>query len=30
VRRGRNGYEIRLPGGTWIECRRDCSQTLRQ
>jgi hypothetical protein len=22
--------EVRLPGGTWIECRRTCSNTLRQ
>jgi hypothetical protein len=22
--------EVRLPGGTWIECRRSCSNTLRQ
>ncbi len=22
--------EVRLPGGTWIECRRSCSETLRQ
>jgi hypothetical protein len=26
--RGRR--EVRLPGGTWIECRRTCSETLRQ
>ena len=25
--RGRR--EVRLPGGTWIECRRLCSETLR-
>lgn len=30
VRRGRNGYEFRMPGGTWIECRQDCRQALRQ
>jgi len=30
VRRGRNGYEFRMPGGTWIECRTDCRQALRQ
>ena len=23
------GYEVRLPGGTWIACRRSCSETLR-
>ena len=22
--------EVRLPGGTWIECRQTCSNTLRQ
>lgn len=22
--------EVRLPGGTWIECRRSCTNTLRQ
>jgi len=22
--------EVQLPGGTWIECRRSCSETLRQ
>ena len=30
VRRGRNGYEIRLPGGSWIECRANCRDTLRE
>jgi hypothetical protein len=30
VRRGRNGYEYRLPGGTWIECRRNCRRALRE
>jgi hypothetical protein len=29
VRASRHGYEVRLPGGTWIECRRSCSETLR-
>lgn len=29
VRRGRTGYEVRMPGGTWIACRRSCSETLR-
>jgi hypothetical protein len=29
VRLSPNGYEVRLPGGTWIECRRSCSETLR-
>ncbi|MBO0766129.1 MAG: hypothetical protein J2P50_16280 [Hyphomicrobiaceae bacterium] len=22
--------EVRLPGGTWIECRQTCTNTLRQ
>lgn len=30
VRNGRNGQEIRLPGGTWIECKQDCRNTLRE
>lgn len=30
VRPGRNGYQVRLPGGTWVDCVRDnCSETLR-
>lgn len=29
VRRTRTGYEVRMPGGTWIACRRSCSETLR-
>ncbi len=30
VRRGRNGLEFRLPGGTWVECRRNCRNALRE
>lgn len=30
VRHGRNGLEVRLPRGTWIECVRSCSDTLRR
>jgi hypothetical protein len=31
VRNGPQGrLEVRLPGGTWIECGRSCSDTLRQ
>ena len=31
VRRTAQGrLEVRLPGGTWIECRRSCRNTLRQ
>ena len=30
VRRGgHDRLEVRLPGGTWIECGRSCSETLR-
>ena len=30
VRRGRNGYEYRMPGGTWIRCRGSCRNSLRE
>jgi hypothetical protein len=30
VRQGRFGLEVRLPGGTWVECVRSCSETLRK
>lgn len=29
VRRARNGWEVRLPRGTWIPCKRSCSDELR-
>ncbi len=29
VRPGRNGYEVRTPGGSWLPCGRSCSETLR-
>jgi hypothetical protein len=30
VRQGNHGrLEVRLPGGTWMECERVCSETLR-
>lgn len=29
VRFARQGREVRLPGGTWVGCRRSCSETLR-
>ena len=29
VRTTRAGYEVRLPGGTWVACRASCSETLR-
>jgi hypothetical protein len=30
VRPSRNGWQVRLPRGTWIDCGRDCSDTLRR
>ena len=30
IRRAYGGYEVRLPGGTWIFCKRDCANTLRE
>lgn len=29
VRPARYGFQVRMPGGTWIDCRRSCSETLR-
>lgn len=29
VRATSTGYEVRLPKGTWVGCRRSCSETLR-
>lgn len=29
VRRSANGWEVRLPRGTWIPCKRSCSEELR-
>lgn len=29
VRRARHGWEVRLPRGTWIPCKRSCSEELR-
>jgi hypothetical protein len=29
VRETSMGLEVRLPGGTWVGCGRDCSETLR-
>jgi hypothetical protein len=29
-RNGQNRLEVRLPGGTWVECVRSCSETLRR
>lgn len=30
VRQGRVEQEVQMPGGTWIGCKRDCRQTLRE
>ena len=30
VRRGAKGFEVRMPGGTWIDCARNCGETLRR
>jgi hypothetical protein len=29
-RNGRDRLEVRLPGGTWVECGKSCSETLRR
>lgn len=29
VRQTSVGWQVRLPGGTWVHCRRSCSETLR-
>lgn len=29
VRPARFGWEVRLPHGTWVACRRSCEDTLR-
>jgi hypothetical protein len=30
VRPTGRGHEVRMPGGTWIDCGRSCSDTLRR
>ncbi len=30
VKPGRYGLQMRLKGGTWIDCRGDCRETLRE
>lgn len=30
VRPARHGWEVRLPRGTWVDCARSCSETLRR
>jgi hypothetical protein len=29
IRRGANAWQVRLPHGTWVNCRRSCEETLR-
>jgi hypothetical protein len=29
IRPARHGFEVRMPGGTWIACGRSCAETLR-
>ena len=29
VRPGRSGWEVQLPSGSWVGCRRSCEETLR-
>lgn len=29
IRRARYGWQVQLPGGTWVDCRRSCEETLR-
>ena len=29
VRPGREGWQVQLPGGGWVDCRRSCEETLR-
>ena len=29
VRPGRYAWEVQLPHGTWVSCRRSCEETLR-
>jgi hypothetical protein len=30
VRRGARNLEVRLPGGTWMDCGKSCGETLRR
>ncbi len=30
VRERHSGLEVQLPGGTWVDCGRSCSDTLRR
>jgi hypothetical protein len=30
IRRGAFDFELRMPGGTWVSCRADCKEALRE
>lgn len=30
IRPSRHGWQVRMPRGTWIDCVRSCSETLRR
>ena len=30
IRRGSYDFEFRMPGGTWVSCRQDCKEALRE
>ncbi|MFN3745035.1 MAG: hypothetical protein ACK4TL_10050 [Hyphomicrobiaceae bacterium] len=30
IRRAAHDYEFRMPGGTWISCRQNCKDALRE
>jgi hypothetical protein len=30
VRRAQFGYEFRMPHGTWVSCRADCKNAIRE
>lgn len=30
IRRGPYDFEFRMPGGTWVSCRQDCKEALRE
>lgn len=30
IRRARYDFEFRMPGGTWVSCRQDCKEALRE
>ncbi|MFV0298541.1 MAG: hypothetical protein ACK5JT_20765 [Hyphomicrobiaceae bacterium] len=30
VRRWKHGWQVQMPRGTWIDCVRSCSETLRR